>query len=135
MQFDADHTTPYTIAEYSPTGFTINKTLYQSSILLGFDGQIHPWHIKNYRIAENDLAALASLNYDILLIGTGWQQYFPPTAWLAPFLAQQKAVEIMNTPAACRTYNILATEYRQVCAALFLPSNLQQTPQTPFDTA
>lgn len=127
MQFDTENNPTGTIAAYSQEGFTINKTLHTNSILLGFDGKIRPWNTETADIAANELAILTQLDYEIILLGTGWQQYFPPSAWLAPFVAQQKSLEIMNTPAACRTYNILAAESRKVLAALFLPTPPYQT--------
>ncbi|GHU14188.1 hypothetical protein FACS189441_3260 [Betaproteobacteria bacterium] len=58
---------------------------------------------------------------DVALLGTGVKQHFPaaPTL-LAPLLAQGISLEIMNTPAACRTYNLLATEGRKVLVALLV---------------
>lgn len=131
MQFDTENTPTITIAAYSLDGFTINNALHRSSILIGFDGQIQPWQIKNNQVTKNDLTALASLDYEIMLLGTGWKQHFPPITWMAPFAARNKPLEIMATPAACRTYNILVAEERRVLVALYLPQRPNQI-TSPF---
>ena len=55
-----------------------------------------------------------------LLFGTGRCQRFPRPELLRPFMAARIGVEIMDTAAACRTYNILALEGRNVAAALLI---------------
>jgi uncharacterized protein len=55
---------------------------------------------------------------DVALLGTGAKQHFFPPALQAPLLTQGVALEIMSTPAACRTYNLLATEGRKALVAL-----------------
>jgi uncharacterized protein len=55
-----------------------------------------------------------------VLIGTGEQQRFPHASLLAAFFARRIGVEVMDTRAACRTYNVLVSEGRSVAAALML---------------
>jgi len=54
------------------------------------------------------------------LIGTGARFQFPEPALLAPLQKAGIGVEVMDTQAACRTYNILLGEGRSVAAALIL---------------
>lgn len=61
---------------------------------------------------------LASLGVEIVLIGTGKRQCFPEAMTLRPLIEAGIGYEIMDTAAACRTYNILVAEDRQVAAAL-----------------
>jgi len=59
------------------------------------------------------------LDPEIIIVGTGMQLVFPNTS-LAKLLAKKKiGLEIMGTPAACRTYNVLVYEGRRVAVALF----------------
>jgi uncharacterized protein len=71
-----------------------------------------------------DFAYLAekirSFGADVALLGTGAKQHFPAPALQAPLLAQGISLEIMNTPAACRTYNLLAAEGRRALVALLV---------------
>jgi len=69
-------------------------------------------------LGAEDLARLLELPVGIILLGTGSRLRFPPAQWLKPFAQAGIGLEIMDLPAACRTYNILASEGRQVAAAL-----------------
>ena len=64
--------------------------------------------------------AILALEPEIVLIGTGQSQVFPPRAFLASFLRRGVGVEVMDTGAACRTYNVLMAEGRRVAAALIV---------------
>jgi uncharacterized protein len=59
---------------------------------------------------------------ELIIFGSGARIRFPQAAWLQPLMAQRTGVETMDTPAACRTYNILAGEGRHVVAALLVES-------------
>ncbi|MDR1994293.1 Mth938-like domain-containing protein [Azonexus sp.] len=69
-------------------------------------------------LSAGDLERLLELQVGIILLGTGSRLRFPPAQWLKPFAQTGIGLEIMDLPAACRTYNILASEGRQVAAAL-----------------
>lgn len=60
---------------------------------------------------------VATLEPEIVLLGTGEQQRFPHPRLTRELLTRGIGVEIMNTAAACRTYNILMLEGRRVVAA------------------
>ena len=69
------------------------------------------------------LVALADRSCDVLLLGTGQRQKFPPPAVLRPLIEAtggRLGVEVMDTAAACRTYNILTAEGRNPLAALIV---------------
>ncbi len=70
-------------------------------------------------VAEH-LEALATSGAELVILGTGLRLRFPPPAWLKPFARERVGLESMDTAAACRTYNILASEGRKVLAALLL---------------
>ena len=56
------------------------------------------------------------------LLGSGQRNRFVPAPWLRPLVLQNRGLETMDTAAACRTYNVLASEGRHVLAALLLES-------------
>jgi uncharacterized protein len=58
---------------------------------------------------------------EIILLGTGERQIFPPADLIAAVMARGVGLEVMNTGAACRTYNVLMSEGRRVVAALLTP--------------
>ncbi len=67
-----------------------------------------------------DLELLASLDAEIILLGTGMQLRFPSPDLLRPLVRAQKGLEVMDLPAACRTYNVLLGEGRKVAVGLLL---------------
>ena len=66
------------------------------------------------------LAPLAAIACDVLLLGTGERLRFPAAAILRPLIEARVGVEMMDTAAACRTYNILVAEGRKAAAALIV---------------
>jgi uncharacterized protein len=62
---------------------------------------------------------LLALNPELVLLGTGVRQSFPAAEFGARFLAQSIGIEVMDTGAACRTFNVLIAERRRVAALLF----------------
>lgn len=65
-------------------------------------------------------AMLAKLQPEFVLFGSGARLRFPPPALTASLLNQGIGVEVMDTGAACRTYNVLIAEGRNVAAALLM---------------
>jgi uncharacterized protein len=61
-----------------------------------------------------------ALEPELVLLGTGERQVFPPRAVQAALLARRVGLEAMANAAACRTYNLLAGEGRRVVAAIIL---------------
>jgi len=55
---------------------------------------------------------------EILIFGSGTNHHFPAPKLVAELASRGTALETMTTSAACRTYNVLVAEFRDVCAAL-----------------
>lgn len=72
-------------------------------------------------ISESEVEFLICLKPEIILLGTGIHQCFPNTTVMRAFARAQIGFETMDSAAACRTYNILADEGRNVLAAVLLP--------------
>jgi uncharacterized protein len=70
-------------------------------------------------IDDGQIARLLALEPDVILLGTGPTQRFPPPALQAAFLRRGVGIEPMDNAAAARTFNLLASEGRNV-VALFL---------------
>lgn len=71
-------------------------------------------------ITAEHLEAALMLQPEVVLLGTGARQRFPAGEVLAPAYRAGVGVEVMDTPAACRTYNVLVQDGRRVAAALIL---------------
>lgn len=69
---------------------------------------------------ESHFAYILVMKPEIVLLGTGAQQRFPHPRLYQQLTAVGIGVESMDTPAACRTYNILMAEDRKVFAAILL---------------
>jgi uncharacterized protein len=66
-----------------------------------------------------DLALALELKPEIILIGAGESSPLPDVDLMSALAARGVGLELMTTPAACRTYNVLVHEERRVVAALF----------------
>ncbi|HMM71267.1 MAG TPA: Mth938-like domain-containing protein [Rhodocyclaceae bacterium] len=111
-----------TITAYGPGWFEVAGVRIETSLIIMPDRLIRDWARGSGTGPEpfsaSQLASLAELNCAILLLGTGPTQRFPERQLLRPILRAGLGIEIMTTPAACRTYNLLASEGRSVAAAL-----------------
>jgi len=70
-----------------------------------------------------DFSPIVALEPEIIVLGTGDHQIFPDSRVISQLNRQRIGVEVMNTPAACRTYNFLMSDGRKVAAALFMLDN------------
>lgn len=104
------------------TGYVlINGARHQSNLLVMPDSPVVEWDVQDpAHMGAEQVSRLAELGVEVLLIGTGAQLRFPPPRLLRPLARAGIGVEIMDTPAACRTYNILMGEGRKVAAALII---------------
>ncbi|HEX7812007.1 MAG TPA: Mth938-like domain-containing protein [Burkholderiales bacterium] len=99
----------------------INGTRHEANVLVMPDSPVTEWEVQDpAHLRKEQISRLAGLDVEVLLIGTGAQLRFPPPGLLQPLATARIGVEIMGTPAACRTYNILMGEGRKVAAALII---------------
>jgi len=99
----------------------VNRTRYSSSLVVGPDTLVADWPLESIdALAADHLAAILEMKPEIVLLGTGAAFAFPDPARLAPLRNAGVGVEVMDTNAACRTYNILLGEGRNVVAALII---------------
>lgn len=94
---------------------------YTASLVVSGDRVIEDWPASSIdALSADHFAAIIELAPEIVLLGTGASFMFPDAALLAPLYRAGIGVEVMDTPAACRTFNILLGEGRNVVAALIL---------------
>lgn len=96
----------------------INGVRHVSSLRV--DGTtLAPWPLANIReLTADHLADVVVASPEIVIIGSGRQFRFPPPAALRPLVEAGIGHEVMDTPAACRTYNVLLGEGRGVMAVM-----------------
>jgi uncharacterized protein len=102
---------------------TVGHQSYRRSLILTPQRVIPDWRpTRQEELSEQDFELALSLQPEILLLGTGSRLRFPAARLTASILASGTGFEVMDTAAACRTFNILLSEKRQVIAALLLES-------------
>lgn len=113
---------PYlSITAYGDDHVTIDGRRLQRSLLLLPERIDETWGPDRFdALQSGHCADLAQLACDVLLLGTGRRQRFPAPSLLRSIYESGRGIEIMDTAAACRTYNILVAEGRRVAAALII---------------
>ncbi|MBS0200725.1 MAG: Mth938-like domain-containing protein [Proteobacteria bacterium] len=99
----------------------VNERTLATSCIVAPDRLISDWPVT--AVAALDDAALATLfdlQPDVILLGTGERQAFPPPRVMAAVLQRGIGLEPMANAACARTYNVLAGEGRKVVAAFIL---------------
>jgi uncharacterized protein len=97
----------------------INDTVYRGAVIMSATVLHHePGILDLQSLLAIDAARIMALEPEVLLLGTGAQQTFPPASFSARYLSGGIGFEAMNTGAACRTYNVLVGEQRRVVAML-----------------
>jgi uncharacterized protein len=122
LKLHADpRSTHHSVTAYGPGQVSVDGNSYTRSLLLLPDRIDPAWGPADFAgLSAEHLAALADLPCDVILLGTGARQRFPAPALLRPLVERGRGVEVMDTPAACRTYNVLAAEGRRPAAALIV---------------
>ena len=110
----------YQITGYGPGHLLINGIRHETSLIVFPDEVVAGWVASFAALSARDFEPLLIRAPEIVLLGSGARLRFPSPALYAGLLKARIGVEVMDTAAACRTYNILAAEGRRVAAALVL---------------
>lgn len=109
------------VRSYSPGEVHVGETVLHRSCLIRADRLISDWRPQTLEeLTESDLQTVFALDPQIVVLGSGVRQRFPDARLVAAILARGIGCEVMDTGAACRTYNVLVSEDRPVVAALLL---------------
>ena len=109
------------IRAYGEGWITVNDQIIHQSVIVMPEQLIPDWPPRNFQqLSELHFQILEELRPEIVLLGTGRRQQFPHPSLLRPLLRRNVGVEVMDTAAACRTYNIIVSEGRRVAAALLI---------------
>lgn len=103
-------------------GITVAEDTYQTSLILSPETVDANWPVKTVEdVSEDALEPLLGLKPEVVIIGTGKAQRFLDPGLTMMFYRNGIGIEVMDTRAACRTFNILVMEERRVVAALMPP--------------
>lgn len=99
----------------------VGPTAFVHSIVVPWKGAVLPWDAPSLdALTAEHFERLAALRPELVIFGSGRRLRFVSPALLRPLIERRIGVETMDTVAACRTYNVLAAEEREVVAALVL---------------
>jgi len=122
MKFSlSDDSNSFIIRAYDHGEVVVNEHHHSNSVIVMPNRVIDNWAPQTFDdLMEDHFTFISELEPQLVILGTGEEQLFPKPALYAVLLNQGIGVEVMTTPAACRTYNILVSEGRRVAAALLL---------------
>ncbi|MDE0310254.1 MAG: MTH938/NDUFAF3 family protein [Acidiferrobacterales bacterium] len=107
------------IKQYTSGEFLVNGVLYTQSIIVTADNVLTDWAPRTVsELDVPDFERFARFDAEIVILGTGRELVFPDLKLLQPLIDQRCGYEIMNSRAACNTFNILIGDDRKVIAAL-----------------
>jgi uncharacterized protein len=99
------------------TGALVNERRLTASFVLAPNALVEDWSVRDVTaMTPADLEPLFALQPELVLLGCGDRQVFPPAATMAACLSRGIGLETMTNAAAARTFNVLAGEGRRVVA-------------------
>jgi uncharacterized protein len=109
------------IRAYGGGELRINEDTYRETVIVGATSVLTLPDIRDMNdLGDFDPARILALDPELVLLGTGQRQIFPAAAFRAQFLSVGIGFEVMDTGAACRTFNVLVAEQRRVVALLMV---------------
>ena len=125
MKLQPDKFDVQSITGYGPGWVTVNGEKIAHAVLISSRGERIDWNCAGFdALGPQHFGQLAAMDAELVVFGSGLRLRFPQPAWLKPLYARRIGLETMDTRAACRTYNILAQEGRNVVAALLMEETM-----------
>jgi uncharacterized protein len=107
------------IRAYGGGELRVNENTYRGAVILSASTVIAEPNIHNLEdLVAIEASRILALEPELVLLGTGARQIFPVSSFGAQFLRAGIGFEVMDTGAACRTFNVLVGEQRRVAALL-----------------
>lgn len=107
------------VRSMSEQGIRIGETTYRQALIVTASELIADWQPQRMdQLSAAHLDVIIALEPEVVLLGTGAQQVFLQPRDMYRFYEKGIGIEVMNTEAACRTFNVLVTEGRKVAAGL-----------------
>jgi uncharacterized protein len=107
------------ITRHEPGRVWVGTQAFEGAVVVPWKGTVQHWSVQTVKdLSAVHFERLLALKPELVLFGSGPSLVFPAPTLLRALIAAGVGVETMDTAAACRTYNVLATEHRSVVAAL-----------------
>lgn len=121
LELDTGEEGNFRIRSYAAGAIIINEETLTRSVVVTPKQLIREWPPQSFdHLAPEHFDSILTLNPEIVLIGTGAHLRFPAPDVILPITTKNIGIEIMDTGAACRSYNVLMAEGRRVAAALLM---------------
>ena len=121
MKFQREASSEFAISGYTAESVSVAGVEHRTSLRVSHQAAAAPWPVSTFaEITATTIAEATAVQPEIVIIGTGKKLRFPPPSALAPLRDARIGFEVMDTAAACRTYNVLLGEGRQVAALLLI---------------
>jgi uncharacterized protein len=121
VKFTRDTPGTLSVRSISVDSIRVGDRAYERTIALTARSVIDSWPDKAVaELDEDDFAALLDEQTEVLILGTGARNVFPPRELTFALARRGIGLEVMDSMAAARTFNVLAAEGRQVAAVLYL---------------
>ena len=121
LKFTRELSAKLVIRSVSETAIRVNDEDHAASIALTPEELLGQWPDKPIGdLAEEDFAVILGTSPEIVLLGTGATNIFPPRELTFAFARKGIGFEVMDTAAAARTFNVLANEGRKLAAVLYV---------------
>lgn len=121
MKFVRESNSAVTVRHIEKGSIKVGAELITDNVILFRDSIQYGWSVDDPgALTENDFADLIAEQPEIVIFGTGWKTSLPPRELVFALARRGIGFETMDTPAACRTFNILVSEDRDVAAILII---------------
>ncbi len=121
MKIQPDKFAVQSINGYGPGWVSVDGDKQTASVVIASKGQRLAWLCESFQdLTAAHFEQLAASAPELVIFGSGNSIRFPEPQWLALLHSKRIGLETMDTQAACRTYNILAGEGRDVVLALLI---------------
>lgn len=121
MKFARETSAALTIRKVEPGAIRVGDETHTENVILFRDSVRTGWTRKDAsQLSERDIEALIAEDPELIIFGTGWRAQIPPRELVFALARKGIGFETMDTPAACRTFNILLGEDRDVAAVLLI---------------
>lgn len=120
MKFQPDSATGVnSITRIEPGRIFVGAAAFEGALVVPWSGTVQSWPVVGFEALQAaDFSALLQHRPELVVFGSGSRLRFVHPSMLAGLINAGVGVETMDTAAACRTYNVLASEGRSVLAAL-----------------
>ena len=110
-----------TVSRHERDAVWINGVRWGHSVLVPWRGDVRPWVVDApAALAAGHFEQVLALKPELVIFGSGERLQFVAPGLYRALIDARVGIETMDTAAACRTYNVLASEGRSVVAALLI---------------